>query len=258
MPLLKKPGVNSEQYTPSNVHAYELIYGSDFISPGGHRLAKQFAQKLNLRPDDKVLDVGSGLGGCACMMAQEFEANVDGLDLSSSMVVEAAARCKQKGLSEKVRFFQKDCLKLEDADLYDAVISRDVFLHIADKERLFSNLYRVLKPGGRMLFTDYGCGERPWPWSFARYVKARGYALHTLGEYSALIEQAGFVEVSAEDITPLFAQTLSEEMQRLKNLPWHKRAAFRLAWSSKLKAARKGVHRWSLLQAVKPGEVGSR
>jgi phosphoethanolamine N-methyltransferase len=253
MPLFKKTSVDSEQYTPSNVQAYEMIYGTDFVSPGGREIAKQFAQRLELRPGERVLDVGSGLGGCACMLAQEFETDVDGLDFSSSMVAEASARCREKGLSEKVRFFQQDCLELEAIEEYDAIMSRDVFLHIGDKERLFRNLFRALKPGGRMLFTDYGCRERPWPWTFARYVKARGYTLHTLYEYSTIIERSGFSEVLSEDITALFIDTLRKEMRGLKDLPWHQRATFRLAWTSKLRAARKGVHRWSLIQAVKPG-----
>lgn len=252
MPLIKADA-ESEQYTAANVAAYETIYGRDFISPGGREMARHFAEKLNLSPAERVLDVGSGLGGCACMIAQEFQARVEGIDFSSGMVHEATVRCREKGLSDQVRFLQKDCLTMDETERYDAVISRDVFLHIADKTLLFKNLYRAMKPGGRLVFTDYCCREEPWPWSFKRYVKTRRYTLHTPEQYAELIRGAGFENVICEDITPLFIDTLRQEMDRLKQLPWPKRAAFKLAWKSKLKAAQKGVHRWGQFTAAKPG-----
>lgn len=252
MPLLE-PDVDSEQYTAANVAAYEVIYGRDFISPGGKKLASHFSGMLELQPGEKVLDVGSGLGGCAFTMAEEFQARVVGLDFSSEMVEEATNRCRMRGLQESVRFEREDCLRLQVAEEYDAVISRDVFLHIADKQHLFKNLYRALKPGGRILFTDYLCREKPWPWAFTHYVKTRNYTLHTLEDYATLLRDAEFSEVKSEDITQLFIDTLREEIGRAKSLPWHKRAAFKLGWNSKLRAANKGVHRWGVFQAKKPG-----
>lgn len=249
-----KEDIHKDQYSSASVAAYEAIYGADFVSPGGREMARRFVQRLGLTPGQTVLDVGSGLGGCAFLMAQEFEVNVVGVDAASSMVLEARQRCGQKGLAQLVDFREQDCLELTDSATYEAVVSRDVFLHIHRKEQLFERLYTALKPGGRLLFTDYCCREKPWPWGFAAYVEARGYCLHTLPEYVGLIQGAGFTQVEATDITDLFVETLNSELKRVgtsKELGWTSRTGLALAWRTKLKRARSGVHRWGLFEATK-------
>lgn len=244
-----------EQYSQTSVAAYEAVYGQDFISPGGQSMARHFAARLELEPGQKVLDVGSGLGGYAFLMASEYRAEVVGVDLTDSMVGEATARAQQRGCTEFVHFRQQDCLELEEIDHFDAVTSRDVFLHIHQKERLLGRLWQVLKPGGRLLFTDYICSPKPWPWAFTAYVESRNYCLHTLSEYQDLLGTAGFVELDCQDITDRFIETLETELKRLptvQELGWATRKGLGLAWKSKLRGAQQGVHRWGVFSARKP------
>lgn len=248
-------GLQEEQYSPKNVRAYEAIYGTDFVSPGGKAMARRLLSELDLQPNRRVLDVGSGLGGSVFLLAEEFDALPTGIDLSPNMVAEATRRSRLRGLGESVNFRNLDCLELDESEAFDLVVSRDVFLHIHDKERLMSVLFRALKPGGQIYFTDYCCKPKPWPWSFSAYVDARKYALHTLEEYQAYIRGAGFDIIEARDITDLFAHTLSEELSRLKGVRgvgWATRTGLRMAWKMKLNRARSGVHRWGLFRARKP------
>lgn len=246
--------LNEEQYSPESVANYELVYGADFISPGGKDRAREFLSLLNLEPGSKVLDVGCGVGGGPFLLAQEFGATVRGIDMSESMIASAQKRCRKRGLSERVVFEAMDCLQLKEKDEYDAVVSRDVFLHVHDKALLFKRLFQALKPGGRLLFSDYCCGPPPWPPAFTKYVEGRRYCLHQIDEYARLLQKAGFEQVKAEDITDLFVETLEVEARSLGKVKMKltTKATLLMAWKAKIAAAHLGVHRWGLFQAVKP------
>lgn len=206
---------------------------------------------LDLQAGVRVLDVGCGLGGAAFYMAEYFAAQVDGLDLSSNMLAFAEERCALLGLSERVHLIHGDILQFQTTEQYACIYSRDVFLHIHDKERLFATLYRCLQPGGKLLFTDYCCGDGDKSDEFADYIQQRQYALCTVAEYSALLQQAGFVNVQAEDRTAQFIEILQQEAARLSHasLDAANIVALQESWQSKIVRAQRGEQRWGLFQA---------
>ncbi|MGA8261853.1 MAG: methyltransferase domain-containing protein, partial [Arenicellales bacterium] len=144
---------------------------------------------------------------------------------------------------------------LDRPQRYDAIYSRDVFLHIHDKAKLFEVLLRALRPGGRLLFTDYCCGEKPWSEEFSRYVEDRAYSLHTLPEYDDLLRAAGFVDVASHDLTSRFREILEEELTRIRTAGIDNaiRAKLEAGWQAKLQRAGAGHQRWGLLEARRPG-----
>ena len=246
--------LDSTQYTTESIQLYEAVFGEDFVSPGGYDMAYQLIERLGLSSGSHVLDVGCGLGGSAFVMAREFNLTVDGIDLSSNMLAIASEKLKQYQLDDSVRFRHGDCLQLENNKQYDAIYSRDVFLHIVDKARLFSVLFAALKESGRLLFTDYCCGEKPWAEAFEAYVNGRGYSLHTLPEYCELIREAGFARVECEDLTTCFVEILRNDLQKIETLELSDsiRDKLRQSWLGKLERAESGDHRWGLFSAVKP------
>ena len=249
--------LDSTQYaTPSILH-YEAVYGEDFVSPGGREMAVELIRQLALEPDSRVLDVGCGLGGSAFVMAQKFGLLVDGLDLSRNMLALAVKKCAAHELTDRVVLERGDCLELDRPEFYDGIYSRDVFLHIADKARLFSVLNRALRPGGKLLFTDYCCGERPWGEEFAAYVKERGYCLHALPEYAQLIADAGFVQVTRYDLTARFIEILQADLEKISGLelPESVRDGLEQGWRAKVARVRSGDHRWGLFTALKSGLI---
>ncbi|MCP3953905.1 MAG: methyltransferase domain-containing protein, partial [Desulfobacterales bacterium] len=216
-------------------------------------MASDLISRLRLRPGNRVLDVGCGLGGSAFVMAQDFGLMVDGIDLSTNMLSQALARLSRYQLASQVSFDQGNCLQLHRPETYDAIYSRDVFLHISDKKRLFAVLYAMLKPGGQLLFSDYCCGEKPWADEFSNYVKGRGYSLLTHDEYVEKISAAGFVEVKQEDTTEQFVKILEMDLENIKvlELPQTVISELKQSWRGKLRRARSGDHRWGVFTARK-------
>ncbi|KAK7922405.1 hypothetical protein WMY93_009307 [Mugilogobius chulae] len=210
--------LDQKQYTRNGILRYEKMFGAGFVSTGGLSTTKEFVDLLDLKPGEKVLDVGCGIGGGDFYMAKTFGVDVLGLDLSENMVDIALERAAQENMPS-VMFEVADATKrIFPESSFDVIYSRDTILHITDKLALFKRFFSWLKPGGRLLISDYCCGEKPWTPAFETYVKQRGYILHTPAEYGEFIRKAGFSEVQAEDKTSQFIQVIEEELQKAKKL----------------------------------------
>ncbi len=241
--------LDSTQYTRESINKYEKIFGHNFISTGGLDSTREIVKTLNLQAGMKVLDVGSGIGGSAFHMAQEYGVHVHGLDLSHNMLAIALERSQEMNLNSRVIFEFGDILESDADSIYDVIYSRDAFLHIEEKARLFETLKRALKPGGLLFFTDYCWGEGEHSAEFLEYVAQRGYDLHTVKDYGKLIEQAGFVEVQAMDKTELFGDYLRIELEKLPkdgSMP-----EIRKSWNEKIVRNQRGEQGWGWFMARK-------
>ncbi len=246
--------LDSSQYQNESIQRYESVYGEDFVSPGGRAVAREMITRMALKPGSRVLDVGCGLGGSAFVMASEFGLRVEGIDLSKNMLALAQQKLEAHGLANEVSLAWGDCLKMDCPECYDGIYSRDVFLHIDDKPRLFAVLHDSLRAGGRLLFTDYCSGNGPWDDDFSTYVRQRGYSLRRVDEYASLIARAGFDEVEAEDISAYFVDILESDIERIESLEIGRKARNGLlrSWRQKLARSQAGHHRWGLFSAKKP------
>ena len=249
----EQDSLDSTQYEMDSIRQYEAVYGKDFVSPGGRDLALELIARLQLDAGALVLDAGCGLGGSAFVMASRFDLRVEGIDLSRNMVDLAQRKLAANGLAARVALHRGDCLQLDRQDRYHAVYSRDVFLHIADKTRLFFVLHRALRPGGQLLFTDYCCGPGPWSDGFTRYVEQRGYDLLTIERYAERIAAAGFEQVTASDETDRFVTILRAELARIETLSLDAAVRSKLAdsWRQKIARADAGEQRWGLFSATR-------
>ena len=245
--------LDAGQYTRDSILKYELVYGTNFVSPGGARCATRLIKKLDLPAYARVLDVGCGLGGSAFLMAQDFDLDVDAIDLSENMLALARERLAQTGLKNRVQLRNQDCLELYVQNYYDAIYSRDVFLHIHDKQKLFSKLYTALKPSGKLLFTDYCCDEKPWQSDFSAYVENRGYHLCTVSDYRKLLDAAGFGFIETFDRTKDFIRFCKTELDTINSLDIAQsdRTSLKNDWLKKIERARVSNQRWGMFYASK-------
>lgn len=243
--------LDSSQYALEGIRKYEAIYGRHFVSPGGKACARDCIARLALEPGELVLDLGSGLGGSAFLMASEYGARVHGIDLSANMIALAKGKCRDERLEELVSFTHGDCLELTASETYQAVYSRDVILHIEDKLRLFEILHEALVPGGRLLLTDYCRGDGRSSGEFESYVAARGYHLLSIVRYDECLRRAGFVAVQSEDWTARFIDIHHQELARLPaaGLQPDDEAELIQGWQEKIARAERGEQCWGFFTA---------
>ena len=251
--------LDSHQYTTNGILLYEQIFGQDFVSTGGLATTQELAGLLDLKPGERVLDVGSGTGGSAFYMARQFGAFVEGVDLSRNMVEQARRRADEQQLP--VTFSLIDVMAADYPPAsFDVIYSRDTLLHIANKAELFQKFRQWLKPGGRLLISDYNVGDKPFTEEFKVYLTDRQYQLITVSQYRQLIEDAGFENVQAENRTGQFIDALTRELEQfeknqkqfLTSFSKQDYQSIAKGWKAKLKRCTEGIHQWGLYRATNP------
>ena len=112
------------------------------------------AQKMNLRPGEKVLDVGCGIGGPIKVIAQETGSKITGINNNDYQIQKAKINLKKAGLESLCSFVKADFMNMPFADgEFDAVYQIEATAHAPDKIKVYSEIFRVLKPGG--IFAGY-------------------------------------------------------------------------------------------------------
>ncbi|KAM0933112.1 putative phosphoethanolamine N-methyltransferase [Dioscorea sansibarensis] len=250
--------LDNVQYKANGILRYERVFGEGFVSTGGIETTKEFVTKLELKPRQEVLDVGCGIGGGDFYMAENFDVNVVGIDLSINMVSFALEHAIGRKCS--VVFEVADCMKKAYPDnSFDVIYSRDTILHIQDKPSLFIKFFKWLKPGGKVLISDYCRSSGTPSEGFTEYIKQRGYDLHDIKSYGKMLEDAGFHEVVAEDRTDQFMQVLQRELDAVekdKDAFIHDFSEEDYneivdGWKAKLKRTSNGEQKWGLFFAIK-------
>lgn len=250
--------LDNVQYKCNGILRYERVFGPGFVSTGGIETTKEFVAKLDLKPGQKVLDVGCGIGGGDFYMAETFDVHVLGIDLSINMVSFALERAI--GLKYSVEFEVADCTKKTYADnMFDVIYSRDTILHIQDKPALFKSFHKWLKPGGKVLISDYCKSAGPPSPEFAAYIQQRGYDLHSVEAYGQMLKDAGFDEVVAEDRTNQFVKVLQRELNEvekdkeafIQNFSEEDYNDIVGGWKAKMIRSSSGEQRWGLFIAKK-------
>lgn len=250
--------LDTVQYNLNGILRYERIFGEGFVSTGGKETTEDFVGKLKLQPGQKVLDVGCGIGGGDFYMAEQFDVEVVGIDLSVNMI--SLALEQAIGRHCAVQFEVADCTKKEFPEcFFDAIYSRDTLLHIKDKPTLFKKMHNWLKIGGKLLISDYCKSPGPQSQDFTSYIEQRGYDLHDVEHYGQMIKDAGFDKVIAEDRTVEFMEILRKELASfeqnkqlfVKDFSDADYNAIVEGWNAKLTRCEKGEQKWGLFLATK-------
>ena len=136
----------------------------------GRDSTTEIADLAQLQPHHRVLDVGCGLGGSARYIAEKYGCSVTGIDLTKQYIDVANKLTELVKMSDKVLFKHASALEIPfEADQFDVVWTEHTQMNIADKKGFYSEMSRVLKPEGRLVFHDvFGTGKTPYyptPWA---------------------------------------------------------------------------------------------
>ncbi|WP_374602983.1 class I SAM-dependent methyltransferase [Niveibacterium sp.] len=169
----------------------------------GRAATLELAQAAGLSATQHVLDVGSGIGGTSRCLAKEFACRVTGIDLTDEYCQLASLLTEKVGLGELIDYRQGDATNLpfEDGE-FDVVWTEHVAMNIRDKRRLYSEMYRVLKPGGTLAIYDVLAGPSgpvlfPVPWARTSDTSF----LVSPDELRNLLHDAGFTVSNWKDTT---------------------------------------------------------
>jgi SAM-dependent methyltransferase len=157
---------------------------------------------LELTAESFVLEIGCGSGRYALRLAEEVGCRVVGLDINEHGIRNANQLAESMGLASRVGFEQCDVSKMLpfDAATFDAVFSNDVLCHVTGRPALLSEICRILKSGGRMLFSDaLVVGGMLSHEEIATRSSIGYYVFSPPGENEKLITAAGFRLVSSVD-----------------------------------------------------------
>src|SRR5262245_52099572 len=163
-----------------------------------------YADRLQVRADGHVLEVGSGSGGPAVYLAANRGCRVTGVDINEHGISNGARLAAERGLADRVTFQRIDAARRLPfpAAAFDAVVSNDAMCHIANRLEVLREWRRVVRPGGRMLFTDAMIVSGLVSHEEIAIRSSIGfYFFLPPGENERLITQSGFRLLSSEDVT---------------------------------------------------------
>jgi SAM-dependent methyltransferase len=122
---------------------------------GGLASSMALAARLGIPRGARVLDAGSGLGGPSRYLAETFGCQVTGVDLVPAYVAIAQLLAERAGMADQVRYLTGSITDLPfPPETFDAVWTQHVVMNIRDRDGLYREIRRVLKPGARFAFYD--------------------------------------------------------------------------------------------------------
>lgn len=209
-----------EHYPGRLISMLEAVWGEGFLSPGG---PGEVARLLEGSPVAglSVLDIGCGAGGVDIALVREHSAAyVTGVDVEDPVLSRARELISAAGLSDRIGL-----AKIVPGPLpfppcsFDVVFSKDSIVHIPDKHALMREVFRILRPGGRFVASDWLIGtEGPPSPRMAQYIAAEGldFGMATPARYIGALREAGFSDVSVASRNAWYRQVARDELARLQ------------------------------------------
>jgi ubiquinone/menaquinone biosynthesis C-methylase UbiE len=211
----EKVDLYNTSYGNSDIEVYAEVrretYGQDLgqTSWVSTEELTEIPRLLQINASSNVLEIGCGAGGCALHFAETVGCHVTGIDVNAHGIRAADHSARARRLAERARFMEHDAstrIPFSD-ETFDAAYSNDAFCHIPNRLNLLRECRRVLKTGGRLLFSDaLVVGGAITNEEIAARSSIGYYVFVPRGENERLIREAGFSFVQAQDTTQQAAE----------------------------------------------------
>ena len=188
---------------------------NDTLEQAQNNKIHHIIKKLNIQPNQKVLDIGSGWGTLALAIAKETKASVTGITLSENQFEYSKNKAKEMNLSNQVDFKLVDYRQLNEK--FDRIVSVGMFEHVGRKfyKTYFNTVFKLLNEKGIALIHTIGSSmppRDPQPW-ITKYIFPGGYT-PSLSEVAKPIENSGLIVSDIEVLRMHYAHTLRNWKER--------------------------------------------
>jgi len=233
----------------------ELLWGRGWLSPGGPDELARLLEGENLK-GKHVLDIGCGAGGIDCLLVTDYgAAKVTGIDVEAPVLETARARAEEAGVSDRIELVKVEPGPLPFADQsFDVVFSKDSIVHIPDKHALAREVFRVLKPAGVFVASDWLISHdgEPSP-DMKAYIASEDldFGMASPSTYEDALKAAGFTGIRLTNRNPWYREQARRELAQLKG-PLNARAVAEMGqelvdhniqtWTLMIKALDLGEH----------------
>ena len=206
-------------YSDSLIENLQLRWGEGFMSPGGAEELKRMFAGIDLTTST-VLDLGCGIGGYDRVLVETLGASrVTGIDIDGVSIEAARRMASERGLSDRLHFIAVEPGPLPfETDSFDIAYSKDSIVDIPEKATVLREMYRVVKPGGHVVVSDWFRSEEPYTEEMRAWATTgdETYEMGTIGNAAAYLEKAGFADIATDDRNDWFRALARDEYERLK------------------------------------------
>lgn len=206
-------------YAEHHIAFLEALWGDGYLSPGGPEEVDRVLDGVDLTGCD-VLDIGCGSGGITVDLVRRHGAGrVIGIDVEDPVCAHARERAERADVADRVeiRLVEPGPLPFP-AGSFDVVFSKDSIVHVPDKETLCTDVFRVLRPGGWFVASDWliAHDDAPSP-EMAAYIAAEAldFGMASPARYERALAAAGFVDVELRNRNAWYRDVARDELARL-------------------------------------------
>ena len=215
----------------TSILTVELLQHHDQDHFGGLAATDALARHAKITESTHVLDLCCGLGGPARYLAYHHGCRVTGVDMNTDRLAGAVRLTERTKLQDRVLFHHANALQTGLADeTFDVIVSQEAFCHIPDKKTLIAECVRLLKPGGRIVYTDILARNSMTNEIRSRLENEMAFSeLSTLEQYCHLLEEKSCQVVEVEDLSDDWAQILIDRLAMYRSLKEQTVSSFGLA-----------------------------
>jgi 2-polyprenyl-3-methyl-5-hydroxy-6-metoxy-1,4-benzoquinol methylase len=183
-----------------DIHIGRYPTGSETVADASADMTRHLLECAGIDEGQRVLDIACGYGGTLRTLAK-MGCQVKGLDISQTCVDYAQQANAEAGLDDRIEVAVGDFHDIDsDDDSWDAVVCQEAIIHSDNRPRVFSEVVRVLRPGGIFALSDIVTGENAdIPMVEAAFARLGAGAGATSNSYQQMAREAGLDIVHAEE-----------------------------------------------------------